>query len=43
VAVRAGAALAILNRDETPLDRYADVKLRLSIGAVFEAIYPQVC
>ncbi len=41
VAKRAGAALAILNRDATPLDDYADLTLRGSIGAVFSTLYPQ--
>ncbi len=41
VAKRFGAALAILNRDATPLDEYADLTLRDSIGRVFSVIYPQ--
>ncbi len=42
VAKRFGAALAILNRDATPLDDYADLTLRDSIGRVFSVIYPQL-
>lgn len=42
VAKRAGAALAILNRDPTPLDEHADLGLRRPIGAVFSTLYPQI-
>jgi len=41
IASRAGARLAILNREPTPLDSAADLVLRHSIGAVFAALYPQ--
>ena len=43
IAKRAGAALAILNRDATPLDDHADFILQAPIGAVFSALYPQAC
>ena len=42
IAKRAGAALAIINRDQTPLDAVADVIVRQSIGGVFVALNPQV-
>jgi NAD-dependent deacetylase len=42
VAKRAGASLAIVNRDETPLDPHADVVLHRAIGSVFAALYPQL-
>ena len=41
VAKRSGAALAILNRDATPLDDEADLTLRAPIGLVFSTLYPQ--
>jgi NAD-dependent deacetylase len=41
VAKRAGAALAILNRDETPLDSYANLVVQRPIGSVFSRLYPQ--
>jgi NAD-dependent protein deacetylase/lipoamidase len=41
VAKRAGAALAIINREATPFDEYADLTLGGSIGAVFSTLYPQ--
>lgn len=42
VAKRAGARLAIVNREETPLDPHADVVVQRPIGAVFAALYPQL-
>ena len=42
LAKRSGAALAIINRDPTPLDDLADVVLRRPIGAVFSTLYPQI-
>ena len=42
VAKRAGAALAIINREATPLDAYANISLHRSIGAVFSTLYPQL-
>lgn len=42
VARRAGAALAIVNREPTPFDRIADVALHLPIGTVFSGLYPQL-
>lgn len=42
IARRAGAALAIINGDETPLDSLADVIVRQRIGSVFSALEPQV-
>lgn len=41
IAKRAGAKIAILNRDETTADAHADVLVRRQIGAVFAALYPQ--
>jgi NAD-dependent deacetylase len=41
VAKEAGAALAIVNRDSTPLDPAADILVRASIGRVFSTLYPQ--
>jgi NAD-dependent deacetylase len=41
VAKEGGAALAILNRDPTPLDSHADFVLQAPIGEVFSALYPQ--
>ena len=42
IARRAGAALAIINRDETPLDPVADVLVRQPIGSVFRMLDPQL-
>lgn len=42
VAKRAGAPLAIINREATPLDAHADVVLRRPIGSIFAALYPQL-
>ncbi len=42
IAKRAGATLAIINRDVTPLDRFADLAVHRPIGAVFSALYPQL-
>jgi NAD-dependent deacetylase len=42
IARRAGAALAIVNRDPTPLDGDADVLVRAAIGAVAVAVCPQL-
>ncbi len=42
VAKHNGAALAIINRDATPLDQFADLIVPGSIGAVFGALYPQL-
>jgi NAD-dependent deacetylase len=41
IAHRAGARLAIVNRDETPVDGLAALLVRSPIGAVFAALYPQ--
>jgi NAD-dependent deacetylase len=41
-ARRAGARLALINRDATPLDQAADLIVRAPIGAVFAALYPQL-
>jgi NAD-dependent protein deacetylase/lipoamidase len=41
VAKQAGATLAILNREATPLDSYADFTLQAPIGEVFSTLYPQ--
>ena len=41
IAKRAGAALAIVNRDSTPLDAIADLLVPRSIGAVFTALRSQ--
>lgn len=38
IAQRAGATLAIVNREPTPLDEFADIRLRDEISAVFEAL-----
>ena len=38
IAKENGAALVIVNRDETPLDRLADVRISDSIGAVLTAV-----
>lgn len=42
VAKQAGARLAIINREPTPLDAHADIVLHCGIGAVFAALYPQL-
>ena len=42
VAMRAGATLAIINRDPTPLDRFAEIVVQRPIGAVFSALFPQL-
>ena len=42
LAKRAGAALAIINREETPLDPLADVLVRQPIGSVFRMLDPQL-
>lgn len=42
VAKRAGASLAIVNRQETPLDVHAEAIVREGIGSVFAALYPQL-
>jgi len=42
VAQRAGARLAIVNRDPTPLDSVAVLCVTRSIGEVFSALYPQL-
>ncbi len=41
-AKRAGASLAIINREPTPLDAHAEIILRRPIGSVFAALYPQL-
>ncbi|HZA53809.1 MAG TPA: Sir2 family NAD-dependent protein deacetylase, partial [Candidatus Udaeobacter sp.] len=40
IAKRAGAVLAIINRDETPLDDLADFTYRGGIGEFFENLNP---
>jgi NAD-dependent deacetylase len=40
IAKRSGALLAIVNRDETPLDEIADFIYRGAIGQFFEALGP---
>ena len=42
LAKRAGAKLAILNRESTPLDDSADYAIHTSIGAFFFQLYPQL-
>ena len=42
IAKRAGAMLAIINREPTPLDGAADLIVHEQIGAVFLALDPQV-
>lgn len=42
IAKRAGAALAIVNGDATPLDVHSDLLVRQRIGSVFTALAPQV-
>ncbi|MGH6985540.1 MAG: SIR2 family NAD-dependent protein deacylase [Caulobacteraceae bacterium] len=42
LAKRGGARLAILNREPTPLDRYADLTIAGEIGPVMDAIVPCV-
>jgi NAD-dependent deacetylase len=41
-ARRAGAQLAIVNREATPLDAAAELTVRAPIGEVFLALYPQL-
>jgi NAD-dependent deacetylase len=40
--LRAGATLAVVNRDPTPLDRFAEIVVQRPIGAVFSALFPQL-
>jgi NAD-dependent SIR2 family protein deacetylase len=40
IAKRSGALLAIVNRDETPLDDIADFKYRGGIGEFFTKLNP---
>lgn len=42
IAKRSGAKLAIVNREETPLDAFAEVRVRKGIGEVFSSLYPQL-
>jgi len=42
VAKRSGAALAIINREATPLDHVADYAVHCPIGTFFSALYPQL-
>jgi NAD-dependent deacetylase len=42
VAKRCGAKLIIINREETPLDRIADIVVHRPIGAIFSTLYPQI-
>lgn len=42
VAKRAGATLAIINRDTTPLDRIAEFAIHAPIGPFFLALFPQL-
>jgi NAD-dependent deacetylase len=42
IAKRAGARLAIVNRDATPIDRFAEIKVHQPIGLVFSSLYPQL-
>jgi len=42
IAKQRGSLLAIINRDETPLDHLADFNQRGSIGGFFEDLMPQV-
>ena len=42
IAKRSGALLAIINRDETPLDELADFIHRGAIGEFFEKLNPLV-
>jgi hypothetical protein len=38
MAKRGGAKLAILNRDETPQDRFADLVVNAGIGPTMRAV-----
>jgi NAD-dependent deacetylase len=40
IAKRSGARLVILNREETPLDDYADLVLNAEIGPTMRAVVP---
>lgn len=40
IAKRSGALLAIINRDETPLDEFADFLYRGAIGPFFKTLNP---
>jgi len=42
IAKRSGALLAIINRDETPLDELADFIHRGAIGEFFQALVPSL-
>lgn len=42
VAKRAGATLAVINREATPLDRFADFAIHTLIGPFFSQLYPQL-
>ena len=42
IAKRHGAALAIVNREPTPLDRYADLVLHEEIGPLMSRVAPAV-
>jgi NAD-dependent deacetylase len=42
VAKRAGATLAVINREATPLDRLADFAIHTPIGTFFSTLYPQL-
>jgi NAD-dependent deacetylase len=42
VAKRAGATLAIINRESTPLDGHADFAIQTPIGLFFSRLYPQL-
>jgi NAD-dependent deacetylase len=42
IAKRRGSLLAIINRDETPLDDLADFNHRGSIGGFFEELNPRL-
>ena len=40
IAKQSGALLAIINRDETPLDSVADYNFRGAIGEFFQELNP---
>lgn len=42
IAAQAGAAVVIVNREETPLDPAADLVVREAIGEVFSTLFPQL-
>jgi len=42
IAKQAGAKLAIVNREATPLDHLADITMHRPIGTVFSTLYPQI-